>query len=63
MSTITKSVKGVGETGDVKIIDLQSPISSLIGQQVLKVGRSSGLKAELYWPMLWSTMLRKVYAS
>ncbi|XP_075646730.1 protein NARROW LEAF 1 isoform X2 [Castanea sativa] len=38
-------VKGVGEIGDVKIIDLQSPISSLIGQQVMKVGRSSGLTA------------------
>ena len=27
----------------MKIIDLQSPINSLIGQQVMKVGRSSGL--------------------
>nr|POF21811.1 hypothetical protein CFP56_49044 [Quercus suber] len=45
MSTVTTSVKGVGEIGDVKIIDLQSPISSLIGQQVMKVGRSSGLTA------------------
>ncbi|KAJ9164429.1 hypothetical protein P3X46_024006 [Hevea brasiliensis] len=43
MSTVTTSVKGVGEIGDVKIIDLQSPISSLIGKQVMKVGRSSGL--------------------
>ncbi|XP_020539806.1 protein NARROW LEAF 1 isoform X2 [Jatropha curcas] len=43
MSTVTTSVKGVGEIGDVKITDLQSPISSLIGKQVMKVGRSSGL--------------------
>jgi len=43
MCTVTTSVKGVGEIGDVKIIDLQSPISSLIGKQVMKVGRSSGL--------------------
>lgn len=43
MSTVTTSVKGVGAIGDVKIIDLQSPISSLIGKQVIKVGRSSGL--------------------
>ncbi|XP_044474171.1 protein NARROW LEAF 1-like [Mangifera indica] len=45
MSTVTTSVKGVGEIGDVKIIDLQCPISSLIGKQVMKVGRSSGLTA------------------
>ncbi|XP_028760461.1 protein NARROW LEAF 1 [Neltuma alba] len=43
MSTVTTSVRGVGDVGDVKIIDLQSPISSLIGKQVVKVGRSSGL--------------------
>ncbi|XP_052178318.1 protein NARROW LEAF 1 [Diospyros lotus] len=43
MSTVTTSVKGVGEIGHVKIIDLQSPINSLIGKQVMKVGRSSGL--------------------
>lgn len=43
MSYVTTSVKGVGEIGDVNIIDLQSPISSLIGRQVVKVGRSSGL--------------------
>lgn len=43
MSTISTSVKGVGEIGDVKHIDLQSPISSLIGKRVMKVGRSSGL--------------------
>lgn len=43
MTTVTTSVKGIGEIGDVKIIDLQSPISTLIGKQVMKVGRSSGL--------------------
>lgn len=43
MSYVTTSVKGVGKIGDVNIIDLQSPISSLIGRQVVKVGRSSGL--------------------
>ncbi|KAK4715092.1 hypothetical protein R3W88_020999 [Solanum pinnatisectum] len=43
MTSVTTSVKGIGEIGDVKIIDLQSPISSLIGKQVTKVGRSSGL--------------------
>ncbi|XP_058096755.1 protein NARROW LEAF 1-like isoform X2 [Magnolia sinica] len=43
MSNVTTSVKGVGEIGDVMVIDLQSPINSLIGRQVVKVGRSSGL--------------------
>lgn len=43
ISHITTSVKGVGQIGSVKKIDLQSPIASLIGRQVLKVGRSSGL--------------------
>ncbi|MED6135224.1 Protein NARROW LEAF 1 [Stylosanthes scabra] len=43
MSTVTTVVRGVGDIGDVKIIDLQAPISSLIGKQVVKVGRSSGL--------------------
>lgn len=43
MSTVKTSVKGVGEIGDVKVIDLQSSIGSLIGKQVMKVGRSSGL--------------------
>ncbi|KAJ0980807.1 hypothetical protein J5N97_009062 [Dioscorea zingiberensis] len=41
-SQITTLVRGVGEIGDVKTIDLQSPIGSLIGRQVMKVGRSSG---------------------
>ncbi|KAF8408617.1 hypothetical protein HHK36_004680 [Tetracentron sinense] len=43
IANVITSVKGVGEIGDVKIIDLQSPINSLIGKQVVKVGRSSGL--------------------
>ncbi|KAL9456558.1 hypothetical protein AB3S75_005730 [Citrus x aurantiifolia] len=43
LNNVTTSVKGVGEIGDVHIIDLQSPINSLIGRQVMKVGRSSGL--------------------
>lgn len=43
MTAVTTSVKGIGEIGDVKNIDLQSPIGSLIGKQVTKVGRSSGL--------------------
>ncbi|KAJ0975778.1 hypothetical protein J5N97_017743 [Dioscorea zingiberensis] len=43
ISNVTTLVKGVGEIGDVKVIDLQSPINSLIGRQVVKVGRSSGL--------------------
>ncbi|XP_034679409.1 protein NARROW LEAF 1-like isoform X2 [Vitis riparia] len=43
VSNVTTTVKGVGEIGDVNIIDLQSPINSLIGRQVVKVGRSSGL--------------------
>lgn len=43
MNNVTTSVKGIGEIGDVHITDLQSPIYSLIGRQVVKVGRSSGL--------------------
>ena len=43
MNNVITTVRGVGEIGDVLIIDLQSPINSLIGRQVIKVGRSSGL--------------------
>ncbi|KAL0398132.1 UNVERIFIED_CONTAM: protein NARROW LEAF 1 [Sesamum radiatum] len=43
MANVTTLVKGVGEIGDVNAIDLQSPIGSLVGRQVVKVGRSSGL--------------------
>nr|7Y77_A Chain A, Protein NARROW LEAF 1 [Oryza sativa]7Y77_B Chain B, Protein NARROW LEAF 1 [Oryza sativa]7Y77_C Chain C, Protein NARROW LEAF 1 [Oryza sativa] len=42
ISTVTTVVRGVGDIGDVKVIDLQSPLNSLIGRQVSKVGRSSG---------------------
>ncbi|XP_034929800.1 protein NARROW LEAF 1 isoform X2 [Populus alba] len=43
MNNVTTTVKGVGEVGDVHVIDLQAPINSLIGRKVVKVGRSSGL--------------------
>ncbi|XP_020586443.1 uncharacterized protein LOC110028796 isoform X1 [Phalaenopsis equestris] len=43
LSNVTTLVNGVGEIGDVKVIDLQSSIKSLIGRRVVKVGRSSGL--------------------
>ncbi|KAJ8499108.1 hypothetical protein OPV22_009660 [Ensete ventricosum] len=43
VTCITTTVKGLGEIGNVKVTDLQSPINSLIGRQVVKVGRSSGL--------------------
>ncbi|XP_047307692.1 protein NARROW LEAF 1-like [Impatiens glandulifera] len=43
ITNVTTMVKGIGEIGQVHIIDLQSPINSLIGRQVVKVGRSSGL--------------------
>ncbi|KAK3143717.1 hypothetical protein QOZ80_4AG0304070 [Eleusine coracana subsp. coracana] len=42
ISTVTTTVRGVGDIGDVKFIDLQCPLNSLIGRQVCKVGRSSG---------------------
>lgn len=43
ITSVSTLVKGVGTIGDVKAIDLQSPIGSLIGRQVVKVGRSSGM--------------------
>ncbi|CAL9130989.1 unnamed protein product [Musa textilis] len=43
VSCVTTTVNGLGEMGNVKVLDLQSPINSLIGRQVVKVGRSSGL--------------------
>ncbi|KAI3466927.1 hypothetical protein Pfo_023590 [Paulownia fortunei] len=43
MANVTTLVKGVGEIADVNKIDLQSSIDSLVGRQVVKVGRSSGL--------------------
>ncbi|CAN8246073.1 unnamed protein product [Cochlearia groenlandica] len=43
MNNVTTSVKGIGEIGDIHATDLQSPINSIIGRKVVKVGRSSGL--------------------
>ncbi|CAN6453775.1 unnamed protein product [Victoria cruziana] len=43
VSSVTTSIKGIGEIDDVKVVDLQSPINSLIGKKVIKIGRSSGL--------------------
>ncbi|RLM98607.1 uncharacterized protein C2845_PM06G29770 [Panicum miliaceum] len=51
ISSVSTSVKGVGVIGDVKAIDLQSPIGSLIGRQVVKVGRSSGQDGEKPQPI------------
>eukprot|EP00252_Welwitschia_mirabilis_P007643 TRINITY_DN1923_c0_g1_i6.p1 TRINITY_DN1923_c0_g1~~TRINITY_DN1923_c0_g1_i6.p1 ORF type:complete len:541 (-),score=104.10 TRINITY_DN1923_c0_g1_i6:82-1704(-) len=43
ITNVTTTVKGVGDMGEVLCIDLQAPIGSLVGKQVVKVGRSSGL--------------------
>ncbi|KAG6382408.1 hypothetical protein SASPL_157916 [Salvia splendens] len=43
MRNVTTFVKGIGEIGEVNKIDLQSRVESLVGRQVVKVGRSSGL--------------------
>ncbi|KAH7331347.1 hypothetical protein KP509_20G028500 [Ceratopteris richardii] len=43
MSKVTTIVKGVGPMGEAKPIDLQAHIGSIVGRQVLKVGRSTGL--------------------
>lgn len=43
MSRVTTAVKGVGEMGGASVVDLQAPIKSIVGKQVTKVGRSSGL--------------------
>ncbi|KAH7292319.1 hypothetical protein KP509_29G061600 [Ceratopteris richardii] len=43
LSKVKTSVKGVGEMGDVVDLDLQAPIGSIVGKQVVKVGRSSGV--------------------
>ncbi|KAI7745655.1 hypothetical protein M8C21_023187, partial [Ambrosia artemisiifolia] len=43
ISNVTTLVRGIGEIGEVKVIDLQSRVGSVVGQQVAKVGRSSGL--------------------
>lgn len=43
VSRVNTSVKGVGEMGEVVDLDLQAPVGSIVGKQVAKVGRSSGL--------------------
>lgn len=43
MANVTTLVKGIGDIGEVNKIDLQSPVETLVGRQVVKVGRSSGL--------------------
>ncbi|KAH7331365.1 hypothetical protein KP509_20G029400 [Ceratopteris richardii] len=43
LSRVRTTVDGIGEMGDVINIDLQASISSIVGKQVAKVGRSSGL--------------------
>ena len=41
-SNITTLLRAVGPIGDVERVELQAEISTVIGRQVLKVGRSSG---------------------
>eukprot|EP00250_Pteridium_aquilinum_P014012 c21721_g1_i1 orf=197-2065(+) len=43
LSRVTTAVRGVGEMGNACVINLQAPIKSIVGKQVTKVGRSSGL--------------------
>ncbi|MCO5583806.1 hypothetical protein L7F22_037720 [Adiantum nelumboides] len=43
ISRVKTNVKGVGEMGEVVDLDLQAPIGSIVGKQVVKVGRSSGV--------------------
>ncbi|CAA7057355.1 unnamed protein product [Microthlaspi erraticum] len=43
MNNVTTTVKGIGEIGEIHATDLQSPVNSVIGRKVVKVGRSSGL--------------------
>ncbi|MCO5570002.1 hypothetical protein L7F22_023717 [Adiantum nelumboides] len=43
MSRVITTVKGVGDMGEVMVIDLQAPVGSIVGRHVVKVGRSSGL--------------------
>lgn len=43
MSRVNTGIKGVGEMGEVVDLDLQAPVGSIVGKQVAKVGRSSGL--------------------
>ncbi|XP_051128972.1 protein NARROW LEAF 1 [Andrographis paniculata] len=43
MDNVTTTVKGIGEIGEVNAIELQSHVGSIVGREVIKVGRSSGL--------------------
>ncbi|KAI5057457.1 hypothetical protein GOP47_0027472 [Adiantum capillus-veneris] len=43
MSKVTTIVKGVGAMGEAKPIELLAQIDSIVGRQVMKVGRSTGL--------------------
>uniref|UniRef100_A0A1J3HRH4 Protein NARROW LEAF 1 n=1 Tax=Noccaea caerulescens TaxID=107243 RepID=A0A1J3HRH4_NOCCA len=43
MNNVTTTVKGIGKIGEIHATDLQSPVNSVIGRKVVKVGRSSGL--------------------
>ena len=47
VSNVTTTVKGVGDMGEVMLVDLQAHDGSLIGKQVVKLGRSYGLKEEV----------------
>jgi hypothetical protein len=42
ISKVTTSIKEVGPVGKVYKVDLQAQIGSIVGRQVVKVGRSSG---------------------
>ncbi|XP_024517729.1 uncharacterized protein LOC9657764 isoform X1 [Selaginella moellendorffii] len=42
-SKVSVRVHSLGELGEVFRVDLQAPIESIVGQHVVKVGRSSGL--------------------
>lgn len=43
LSKLTTTVRGVGSMGEVMKVDLQAEIGSIVGRQVVKVGRSSGV--------------------
>ena len=43
MSRVTTTVNGLGDMGEVMAIDLEAPVGSIVGRQVVKVGRSSGI--------------------
>lgn len=43
VTKVTTNVRGVGDMGDVMRVDLQAEIGTIVGRQVVKVGRSSGV--------------------